>query len=235
MTLEAQKRKIITKAIGYVRVSSKMQSDKGFGLEAQKDDIVKFCEQNNIELLEIVEEVQSAKDDLASRPILKETLKRCKNKKAPAALVVAKLDRLSRNVHAISGLMEQNVEFVVTRFGLDTDNFMLHIYAAMAEKEREYIKQRTKDAIAVKVRSGGTVGSVERMNDENRAKAKQVLKEQADNRNSRFVEVIKDYAKENTNYEIAKKLTTMGLKTPTGKDEWQANQVKRIIDRFGLR
>ena len=63
-------------------------------------------------------------------------------------LGVAKLDRLSRDVHFISGLMKHRVPFVVTELGADTDPFLLHIYAALAEKERALISRRTKDALS---------------------------------------------------------------------------------------
>jgi DNA invertase Pin-like site-specific DNA recombinase len=68
-------------------------------------------------------------------------------RKAKAPIIVAKLDRLSRDVHFINGLMKHRVPFIVTELGVDTDPFMLHIYGALAEKERRMISERTKAAL----------------------------------------------------------------------------------------
>jgi DNA invertase Pin-like site-specific DNA recombinase len=81
-------------------------------------------------------------------PQLAAALKAARKHKAP--IIVAKLDRLSRDVHFISGLMTHKTPFIVAELGADADPFMLHIYAALAEKERRYISQRTRDALAVK-------------------------------------------------------------------------------------
>jgi DNA invertase Pin-like site-specific DNA recombinase len=73
---------------------------------------------------------------------------------------VAKLDRLSRDVHYISGLMKHRVPFIVTELGADTDPFLLHIYAALAEKERQMISRRTKDALAAARARGVILGGM---------------------------------------------------------------------------
>jgi DNA invertase Pin-like site-specific DNA recombinase len=80
-------------------------------------------------------------------------------RKARAAVVVAKLDRLSRDVHFISGLMTQHVPFIVAELGADADPFMLHIYAALAEKERALIAERTRAALAQKKAQGVVLGN----------------------------------------------------------------------------
>src|ERR1700720_2237010 len=79
-------------------------------------------------------------------------------KKAKAHVIVAKLDRLSRDVHYISGLMKHRTPFIVAELGADTDPFMLHIYAALAEKERRLISQRTKEGLAAARRRGKKLG-----------------------------------------------------------------------------
>jgi DNA invertase Pin-like site-specific DNA recombinase len=76
-----------------------------------------------------------------------------------AAVLVAKLDRLSRNVHFISGLMTHRVPFIVAELGADADPFMLHIYAALAEKERALIAERTRAALARKKAQGALLGN----------------------------------------------------------------------------
>jgi DNA invertase Pin-like site-specific DNA recombinase len=85
-------------------------------------------------------------------------------------VIVAKLDRLSRDVHFISGLMVHKVPFVVTELGPDVDPFMLHIHAAVAEKERALIAKRTKDALAAAKARGVQLGDPER-GQKNKAKA----------------------------------------------------------------
>jgi DNA invertase Pin-like site-specific DNA recombinase len=85
-------------------------------------------------------------------------LKAAKKLKSP--IIVAKLDRLSRDVHFISGLMTHKTPFIVAELGADADPFMLHLYAALAEKERAMISRRTKDALAAKKAQGVTLGGL---------------------------------------------------------------------------
>src|SRR4051812_35471072 len=82
-------------------------------------------------------------------------------KSGAAPIIIAKLDRLSRDVHFISGLMVQRIPFIVTELGPDVDPFMLHIHAAVAEKERERIAQRTREALAAAKARGQVLGNVE--------------------------------------------------------------------------
>ena len=104
-------------------------------------------------------EVETGKgaDALARRPQLAAALAEAKHRKC--AVAVAKLDRLSRDVHFISGLMAERVQFVVTELGADVDPFLLHLYAALAEKERRLISQRTRDALAAKKAQGKQLGN----------------------------------------------------------------------------
>src|SRR5882757_4887006 len=133
-------------AIAYIRVSSQKQGKSGLGLEAQKTLIKRFADQEGFEIGQTFTEVQSGKDDDQKRPQLSAALEAARKAKAP--VVVAKLDRLSRDVHFISGLMKHKVSFIVADLGADTDPFMLHLYAALAEKERRMVSQRTREALA---------------------------------------------------------------------------------------
>jgi DNA invertase Pin-like site-specific DNA recombinase len=97
-------------------------------------------------IVQAFSETESGKHDDDRRPALAEALAAARKHAAP--IIVAKLDRLSRDVHFISGLMKHKVPFIVAELGSDTDPFMLHLYAALAAKERALISRRTKDALA---------------------------------------------------------------------------------------
>lgn len=145
-------------AIGYVRVSTKLQGRSGVGLAAQREDIERFALQQGLKIKSWYQDIQTGggADALILRPGLAQALKDAKSRKCP--LIVAKLDRLSRNVHFISGLMEHRVHFMVAALGKDCDEFTLHIYASLAEQERRLISQRNKAAAAVLKRAGKRLG-----------------------------------------------------------------------------
>jgi DNA invertase Pin-like site-specific DNA recombinase len=124
------------------------------GLEAQRAAIRSFADANQFQVVSEFEEAASGKgsDALERRPELVRALTQARKLRCP--IVVAKLDRLSRDVAFIAGLMAQRVPFIVAELGADADPFMLHIYAALAEKERVLISQRTRAALAPKVGKG---------------------------------------------------------------------------------
>ena len=145
-------------AIGYLRVSTRLQGRSGVGLTAQRDHIERFALQQGLEITSWYQDIQTGggADALVMRPGLAQALKDAKARRFP--LIVAKLDRLSRNVHFISGLMEHRVHFMVAALGKDCDAFTLHIYASLAEQERRMISQRNKAAAAVLKRAGKKLG-----------------------------------------------------------------------------
>jgi DNA invertase Pin-like site-specific DNA recombinase len=136
----------------YIRVSTEGQHESGLGEDAQRRAITEFVAQHPLRIAAEYTDTASGAAPLTRRPGLAAAIADARKRKC--AVVVAKLDRLSRSVHFISGLMAEDVPFVVTQFGLDVDPFMLHIYAAVAQKEREMISQRTKDALKGRVLSG---------------------------------------------------------------------------------
>jgi len=146
-------------AIAYYRVSTARQGKSGLGIEAQKAAVQRFAEAEGIDLIGQHVEVETGKgaDALDRRPELGRALARTRKAKCP--VIVAKLDRLSRHVHFISGLMAQRVPFIVAELGADADPFMLHLYAALAEKERALISTRTKAALAAKKAAGAKLGN----------------------------------------------------------------------------
>ncbi len=150
----------ITKtAVAYIRVSTAQQGKSGLGLDAQKAAIAKFAEAEGIELIAEFQEVETGKgaDALNSRPQLAAALAEAKRRDCP--VVVAKLDRLSRDVAFIASLMSKRTSFIVAELGADVSPFMLHIYAAVAEQERAMISQRTKDALAAVKARGRKLGN----------------------------------------------------------------------------
>jgi DNA invertase Pin-like site-specific DNA recombinase len=139
---------------GELKVSTRKQGTSGLGLEAQRDAIARFAGAERCDVVDTFTEVETGKgaDALERRPQLAAALKVARKLKCP--IVVSKLDRLSRDVHFISGLMAQRVPFIVTELGADTDPFMLHIYAALAEKERRMIGERTRAGLAAAKKRG---------------------------------------------------------------------------------
>ena len=133
--------------VSYIRVSTSGQGKSGLGIEAQRAAIVRFAEAEGFEIVGEHVEVETGKgaDALERRPKLAAALAVARRRKC--AVVVAKLDRLSRDVAFVAGLMSQRVPFIVAELGADADPFMLHLYAALAEKERAMISARTTAAL----------------------------------------------------------------------------------------
>jgi DNA invertase Pin-like site-specific DNA recombinase len=145
-------------AIGYLRVSTREQGRSGLGLAAQRIEIEQFGKREGFSVRSWYQDIQTGKgsDALRFRPQLAAALKEAKAERRP--LIVSKLDRLSRNVHFITGLMEHKVHFVVAALGRDCDDFTLHIYASLAEQERKMISERTKAGLAIAKQKGVKLG-----------------------------------------------------------------------------
>jgi DNA invertase Pin-like site-specific DNA recombinase len=146
-------------AVAYYRVSTKQQHRSGLGIEAQRAAVTRFAEAEELQIVaEFVEgETGKGADALDRRPQLAAALAAARS--AKCSVLVSKLDRLSRDVAFVAGLMAQRVSFIVAELGRDADPFMLHLYAALAEKERRLISERTKAALAVKKSNGGKLGN----------------------------------------------------------------------------
>ena len=138
------------KPAAYLRVSTQKQGNSGLGLEAQRKAIEHLLGGQPYE--EFIE-VESGKK--SKRPQLDAAIAYCRKHKTK--LVIAKLDRLARNVHFISGLMETGIDFVAADMP-NADRFMLHVYAAMAEEEGRRISERTKAALAAAKERGVELG-----------------------------------------------------------------------------
>ena len=146
-------------AIAYLRVSTQRQQRSGLGLEAQRTAIARFAQAEGLTLIGEFVEAETGKgaDALDRRPKLAAALAAARA--AKSCVIVSKLDRLSRDVAFVAGLMAQRVPFIVAELGRDADPFMLHLYAALAEKERRLISERTKAALTAKKESGVRLGN----------------------------------------------------------------------------
>jgi DNA invertase Pin-like site-specific DNA recombinase len=183
--------------------------------------IKRFAAQEGFQIADTFTEVETAKgDSLARRPKLAAALKAARKIKAP--VIVAKLDRLSRDVHFISGLMAERVPFIVAELGADTDPFMLHIYAALAEKERQLISQRTKDGLAAAKRRGVKLGGRNAQSDKTAAEAAR--------RAEQLRSIMAELAGLSAN-QAAAELNRRKVPTASG-GQWFATQVIRLRQRL---
>ncbi|MDP2118766.1 MAG: recombinase family protein [Hoeflea sp.] len=210
----------------YTRVSTKEQGRSGLGLEAQERDINLFLEHFSEEPWEVIgrfRDVQSGGDD--DRPALREALEQVK--RTGAELLVAKLDRLSRKVSFVSSLMDDpKVRLRVAQMPM-ADKFQLHIYAALAEQERDFISRRTKDALqAAKARGQRLGGLRDKTLQRNKA-----IQEKANGEAAKVLKIIKPMRDSGeTLAAIAEALDTMQVATSRG-GKWTAMQVKRVMAR----
>jgi DNA invertase Pin-like site-specific DNA recombinase len=207
-------------ALGYIRVSTQKQGRSGLGLEAQQAALARFAEAEGFQLLETFTETELGRHDESHRPVLGAALEVARKQGTP--IIVAKLDRLSRDVHYISGLMKHHVPFIVAELGADTDPFMLHLYAALAEKERALISRRTKDALAAAKARGVRLGGLNAKGIENQRKAV----ERAERLRPVFVKLGGMSARQ-----AAEELNRRGISAPAG-GKWFAAQVIRVRRRL---
>jgi DNA invertase Pin-like site-specific DNA recombinase len=228
----------MTTAVGYVRVSTASQGRSGLGLEAQRAAIARFAQQEGLTLSECFEEVEtgSGSDALERRPQLAAALKIAHKTKSP--VIVAKLDRLSRNVHFISGLMAHRVEFIVCDLGRQSDPFVLHLYAALAEKERALISSRTKAGLAAAKARGTKLGMSARSKREVREIASSGAKANERVAMER-IESIRWVVESALSggaalRKAAELLNERGVKSPGG-GRWHAPSLLKAARRLGLR
>ena len=142
------------KIIAYYRVSTKQQGESGLGLEGQVAAVAAYARGQGAEVLKTYREVESGKR--ADRPELAKALAHARRSRA--TLVIAKLDRLARNVHFLSGLMESNVDFIACD-NPHANRLTIHILAAVAEDEAKRISERTRAALAASKARGGRLGA----------------------------------------------------------------------------
>ncbi len=212
----------MTKYIAYYRVSTQRQGQSGLGLEAQQASIVQFL--HGAQPIECYTEVESGRNN--DRPQLQMALERCKL--MGAVLLIAKLDRLARNVHFISGLMESGVDFIAID-NPHANRFMLHIMASAAEYEAEMISQRTKAALQRAKERGVELGGYRgtTVSQDARIKAVSVRRKKVAERNVRIREIVGE-TEGSSLRSLARRLNDMGIPSPSG-GIWHANTVRRCL------
>lgn len=218
------------KAVAYVRVSTRRQGQRGNGLEAQRSAIEAFARSEGFVIDQWITEVETGKgaDALSRRPKLAEALKTARKLKAP--VLVSKLDRLSRDVAFISGLMSEKVPFIVTELGSDVDPFVLHLFAALAQKERQLIAVRTREALKALALRGVTLGNLDSLQEAQR-KGSAATKASSDAFATATLPIIETYQRRGlTVRQIATELNRAGVRTLRG-GQWHASTVVKLLQR----
>lgn len=213
-------------AISYCRCSSKEQGISGLGLAAQSEAVRQFAALEGFEIVEEITEVASGKLGLDDRDGLRSALAKAKKLKCP--VIVSKLDRLSRDVAFISGLMAKGIPFIVAELGIDTDPFILHLYAALSEKERRLIGSRTRSALAVLKAKGVKLGNLKSL-EAHRATGSAATAARAKAFAVKMQPTIQNYREQGlTMVQIAERLNNESYKTMRD-GTWTHSTVSRIL------
>jgi DNA invertase Pin-like site-specific DNA recombinase len=219
------------KFVSYLRVSTQRQGKSGLGLEAQREAVAEYLNGGKYYLVSEIVEVESGKR--SDRPELARALSLCRLHRA--TLLVAKLDRLARNVAFISALMASGVKFVAVDLPQAND-LTVHIMAAMAEYEAKAISARTKAALAAAKARGTVLGGlrwdITRVGAQGRKASLRTRRANAAKYLADVLPVILEKQRQGaaTFRAVAKALNADGTPAPRG-GEWSGVQVKRILDR----
>lgn len=216
------------KYIAYYRVSTQKQGVSGLGLDAQRSEVARFVERGGVLVTEY-QDIESGKND--NRPNLIRAIEDCK--KQDATLLIAKLDRLSRNASFILTLRDSKIDFVCCDMP-DANSITIGIMAILAQEERERTSMRTKVALAELKKRGKKLGTPENLTEQARVNSLKVRQENAyTDENSRKAGALIVSMREQGKsfYQITKDLNNLGFKTRTGKT-FQQNQVQILFARY---
>jgi len=220
-----------TRFISYLRVSTSKQGKSGLGLEAQRESVSQFINGSACHLLDEFVEVESGKKD--NRPQLTKALHQCKV--TGSTLLIAKLDRLSRDAHFLLGLQKAGVKFVAADMP-EANEMMVGFMALMAQNEREMISKRTKEALAAAKRRGVKLGNPNgaaclKGLGNNQAIAK--VKENSQKRTDDLRPIIDDIRLTGivSVRGITSELNQRGILTPRNKS-WHTTSVARLISKL---
>ena len=213
----------------YYRVSTRKQGESGLGLEAQVFCVSDYARTGKHDIIASFQEIETGKR--SDRPELAKAI--AYSKRAKATLVIAKLDRLARNVHFLSGLMESRIEFVCCD-NLHANRLTLHILAAVAEDEARRISERTKAALAAYKARGGKLGTPANLTPEAGRRGTAATREQARTAYAALLPQLQAWRASRLSYrQISAILNGSGHATRTGV-AWNHNQVRRVLARAGV-
>ena len=211
--------------VSYFRVSTVRQGVSGLGLEAQRQAVAAFLSGRDRTALAEFVEVETGKgaNALEKRPELRKALDLCK--KTGATLLIAKLDRLARNVHFVSGLIETAVDFIAADMP-QANKVMIQMHAVMSEWERDQISERTKAALAAAKARGVVLGASGPANLHRHIKERQ---EASDAFRERLMPVLAGFAAQGLSRRaMVDRLNDLGIKAPRG-GTWSLGQVQRVL------
>lgn len=216
--------------VAYLRVSTQRQGESGLGLDAQRTAIERFSAATGRQLIETYTEIESGRRP--DRPQLAKALAHAK--RIRGALVVAKLDRLARNVHFLSGLLEAGVDFVACDQP-SANRLTLHILAAVAEDEARRISERTRAALAA-AKARGVILGRDNLTAEGRARGAiaggKAARDRAAAELAEVLPIVQElHAAGLSQRAIAARLNEAGHLTRTGRP-WHQIAVRRLIDRL---
>jgi len=214
--------------VTYYRVSTQRQGASGLGLEAQRQTVEQYLTRSSGTALESFTEVETGKGSnaLEKRPQLRLALETCK--KTGATLLIAKLDRLARNVHFVSGLLETGVDFVAADMP-NANKVMIQMYAVMSEWERDQISERTKAALTAAKARGVVLGvtgpaNLKSCNEQRQLKAREF--------HDRLRPVLDGMVVQGLSRRgMVVRLNDLGIKAPMG-GAWSLGQVQRLMSRL---
>jgi DNA invertase Pin-like site-specific DNA recombinase len=218
--------------VTYLRVSTREQGRSGLGIQAQRETLARFATAEGFEIVAEFVEIESGKgtDALDRRPKLRDALAEARRQGRGTPIAVAKLDRLSRDVAFIANLMVQRVPFISVELGADVEPFLLHLFAALAQKERALISQRTRAALAA-AKARGTILGNPRLA-EISALSNAAQKAEADAHAAVVMPLIREAqaAGAKSLRQIAAALTGRGVPTARG-GRWEAATVRNVLRR----
>ena len=216
--------------ITYYRVSTIRQGASGLGLDAQRQTVAQYLAEGCKTVLAEFVEIETGKgaNALDRRPELRQAIALCS--KLGATLLIAKLDRLARNVHFVSGLMESKVKFVACDLP-EANQLTIHIMAAFAEHEARRISERTRDALAAAKARGVVLGATGPANLKRNTQERQAV---ASAFSARLMPLLNGFQGQGlTQRAIVSQLNDLGIKAPRG-GVWSLGQVQRVLSNFVL-
>lgn len=224
------KANIMTNYIAYYRVSRKEQGISNLGLLAQKSSVEKYVAGQDGIILDEFTEIETGTNK-RERIEIHKAIKKAKD--TGAILIIAKLDRLARNVSFVSSLMDAGIEFLAVDMP-SANNFTIHIFSALAEQEAKLISSRTKLALAELRKKGVVLGNPKNLTNEARAKGTERIKDNALNndRNRQAQSIIANCKEKGMTYrQIANYLNELNFKTRYGK-QFLPSTVYQLFSRL---